>query len=335
MANYVGSSGGGAKRGGGSGKWIFALVALAVLGAGAWFLYPVIEEKLLTARTDIEHLGNNIGGQGVSDSPPDVVDAVASATTKKVQSKEDDDIAKVLAVLAEVEVLKKADKLVETRDKLLGLMKTPQVLGASRAAVEELLGDVNVELIMSRRGMPGKVNYSVQEGDTLGSIVNQFVCPKLHIMKMNNIQDENRIRPGDVLRVMDHPKYEIEINKTDNTLVLTFNGEFFKRYKVGTGEFGTTPVGTFVIDDKIENPPWWKDGKAIPFGDKENILGTRWMRISATEDTTPVSGYGIHGTWDDTTLGKQSSAGCIRMSNPDVEEVFMLVPRGTPVRITE
>ena len=116
---------------------------------------------------------------------------------------------------------------------------------------------------------------------------------------------------------------------------MTLNGLFFKRYLVGTGVYGKTPVGTFVIDDKIENPPWWKDGKAIPFGDDENILGTRWMRITATNNTPSVTGYGIHGTWDNDSLGKQSSAGCIRMRNEDVEEVFMLVPRGTIVTIVE
>ena len=73
----------------------------------------------------------------------------------------------------------------------------------------------------------------------------------------------------------------------------------------------------------------------VPFGDKENILGTRWMSLTATGETPPARGYGIHGTWEPATLGKQSSAGCIRMRNSDVEELFMLVPEGTPVTIVE
>jgi lipoprotein-anchoring transpeptidase ErfK/SrfK len=48
-----------------------------------------------------------------------------------------------------------------------------------------------------------------------------------------------------------------------------------------------------------------------------------------------VKGYGIHGTWDKDSIGKAESAGCIRLRNEDVEELFLLVPVGTPVRIEE
>ena len=328
--NYVGSSR--AKRGGGWKKWVLALAVLAAIGGGAWFFYPEISPAIQGALGKSQPSApDDVPDVLDMDAPPDIEDDAASATVSADQAREDE----IRMALAEAKELDGEDRVLEARQKLLELMKDPKELGASRAAVEEFLGEVNVALVMTPRTMPGKVVYSVEEGDTLGKIVDKFVCPKLHIMKMNNIQDENKIHPGDVLRVLDRPKYDITISKTDNTLVLTLNGEFFRRYKVGTGEFGKTPVGTFVIDDKIENPPWWKDGKAIPFGDKDNILGTRWMRISATGDTTPVSGYGIHGTWDNSTLGKQSSAGCIRMNNADVEEVFMLVPRGTTVTITE
>jgi len=40
------------------------------------------------------------------------------------------------------------------------------------------------------------------------------------------------------------------------------------------------------------------DGKMIPFGDKANVLGTRWMSLQATSTTNAVHGYGLHGTWE-------------------------------------
>ena len=117
--------------------------------------------------------------------------------------------------------------------------------------------------------------------------------------------------------------------------MLFLNGKFFKRYAVGTGQYGKTPVGDFIISDKIINPPWWRpDGKLIPFGDTNNVLGTRWMALSTPDGTGP-RGYGIHGTWQPDTIGKQASAGCIRLLNSEVEELFMLVPVGTPVNITD
>ena len=43
----------------------------------------------------------------------------------------------------------------------------------------------------------------------------------------------------------------------------------------------------------------------------------------------------IHGAGDDSTLGTPASHGCIRMSNPDVVELFSRVPLGTEVDIVE
>ena len=59
------------------------------------------------------------------------------------------------------------------------------------------------------------------------------------------------------------------------------------------------------------------------------------MSIKATGKTPPVKSLGIHGTWDDDSIGKRESAGCVRMHNKDVEEVFALVPVGTPVQILQ
>jgi lipoprotein-anchoring transpeptidase ErfK/SrfK len=52
-------------------------------------------------------------------------------------------------------------------------------------------------------------------------------------------------------------------------------------------------------------------------------------------DHPELTGFGIHGTWQRDSIGKQSSAGCIRMLNEDVEELFDLVPRKISVTITE
>jgi len=203
------------------------------------------------------------------------------------------------------------------------------------AEIEE--GRQLLELILSRRPMEGKIEYQIKPGDVLTSIASRYNCPVLLIQKMNGISDPRRIRAKDVIWVLDKPKFSLEISKTLNTLSLYYDGRFLKIYSVGTGTNAKTPVGTFKITDKIEKPDWDPpDGRPrIPFGNPENILGTHWMKIESTGDTPVVRGYGIHGTWDDTSVGKQSSAGCVRMLNDEVAEVYMFVPRGTPVTIRE
>jgi LysM repeat protein len=205
-----------------------------------------------------------------------------------------------------------------------------------RQEIEEVLGDVSIMLITTPRQMPEKTDYTIRSGDYLSKLAREFGTTKALIQKSNQIDDPNRIRQGDRLRILNKVDFSIHVRKRANDLVLKMNGEFVKRYRVGTGEFGRTPVGTFKIVDRIVEPVWWRpDGKAIPYGEEGNVLGTRWMKIEATGDTPAIVGYGIHGTWDDDSIGKQSSAGCIRMLNADVEELFMIVPLGVVVTITD
>jgi lipoprotein-anchoring transpeptidase ErfK/SrfK len=207
--------------------------------------------------------------------------------------------------------------------------------GAERDTVEAAVAPINVELVMTPRMMPEKVAYIVQAGDSCERIARQFGTTVELICKSNMLKNANLIKAGDRLRIL-KGTFEIVVNKTRNDLVLTFNDSFFKRYTVGTGKFGKTPVGEFVVRDKIPEPVWWRpDGREIPYGDPENILGTRWMALRAVGDTPDVRGYGIHGTWDETSIGMAESAGCVRMRNAEVEELFAMVPLGTRVVIEE
>lgn len=192
------------------------------------------------------------------------------------------------------------------------------------ASVKALLGKVNIELIFSPMPMEGSVTYTVKEGDTLVGIALAHGTTVAQIKRSNGIQD-NILRPGQRLKVLT-PSYEIRIDLSDCTLTLFMNGEFLKEYPVGVGQFESTPVGEYKIVDKVENPTWYSREGVFPFGDPRNVLGTRWLGLD-------VPSYGIHGTWDDSSVGKASSAGCVRMYNRDVEELYDLVTKGTPVII--
>lgn len=228
-----------------------------------------------------------------------------------------------------------AENLSGARVKLLTLLPVVPT-DALRRETEKVLGDLHIALATTPRMMPEKTDYIIQRGDSLQRIANRFGTTIGLVQQSNQIENPNRISIGDRLRVLDRPTFAITVSKRRNTLLVTLNGRFFKRYDVGTGAYGKTPEGTFEVRDRITNPPWWPSGgREIPFGHPDNILGTRWMSLVATGDTPPLQGYGIHGTWDDSTIGTQSSAGCIRMRNADVEELFLFAVRGTPVTISE
>ncbi len=196
--------------------------------------------------------------------------------------------------------------------------------------IEALLNELAIPLLASQRPMPEKVDYIIQKGDYLGKLAAKYNTPVPLIAKANNIQGAN-IHLGDSLRLFDGNQhaFALAVSKSRNDLLVTLDGKFFKRYRVSTGEHAKTPVGTFKIIDKIAQPPWHKPGgKAIPYGDPENLLGTHWLALD-------LPGYGIHGTWDPASIGTQSSAGCVRLLNSDVEELYTILPKGTLVTISE
>jgi lipoprotein-anchoring transpeptidase ErfK/SrfK len=234
--------------------------------------------------------------------------------------------------LGKASQLEDADNLVEARDYYLAMLSTPLRM-ADRSEVERRLGQVSTKLLLTPRQMPEKKDHVVQRGESLDKIARKYGTTVELVQISNRLSNAGRIRAGDVLRVF-AGKFRLEVSKSRNDLIVYLGDRFFKRYSVGTGKFGKTPEGTFEITERIKEPAWWRpDGKGVPYGDKENILGTRWMTLRATGTTPDVRGYGIHGTWQPESIGKAESAGCIRMKNEDVEEMFTLMPVGTPVTI--
>jgi len=201
--------------------------------------------------------------------------------------------------------------------------------GIDDPIVDEILdnlSEVNTSLLFSPIETPESQMYRIRPGDSLANIAAKFNTT-IELIKESNRMEANYIRPNDLIKVPT-AKFSIMISKKLNTLTLYANGHFFKRYRVGTGKYNKTPEGTFKIINKLKEPVWYKpDGGIIPFGEKGNLLGTRWMGIS-------FPGYGIHGTWEPDTIGYQSSAGCVRLLNDQVEELYKIVPIGTEVVIT-
>lgn len=134
--------------------------------------------------------------------------------------------------------------------------------------------------------------------------------------------------PGDVLRIpTDRANVIVDL---DARAVLYRHGdEVVRVWECGIGRSGDeTPLGTFTIGDKLENPA--HSTRGLSYGDPDNPLGTRWLALLKDGQK---SSYGIHGTPDPSGVGGEVSLGCIRMRNDDVNELFEILPRGAEVII--
>ncbi len=232
--------------------------------------------------------------------------------------------ARARTLIEEARRLVGEDHLPDARAPLYEAMKIPGLSPQTAAQVKDLLGRVNVQVFFSPYLDDDKVEYFIEPGDSLGRIARKFGTTIEAIRRINGIEGD-LIRPGERLRVV-KGTYRIVVDCATNRLTLYVNDRWFKEYPIGTGQYDRTPIGDFKIVDKVVDPVWWKEGRTIPFGDPENILGTRWLSLD-------IQGFGIHGTWDESGIGRASSAGCIRMRNADVEELFDIVTAGTPVKI--
>jgi len=225
--------------------------------------------------------------------------------------------------LERARALKEDGKLADARAAL-------QTLGDNLATSDkalDLLSEIDTLILFSPAPAPEKVDYTIVAGDSLGKLAKQFGTTMELIKKSNNLT-RDVIRLGDRLRIY-QPHFTVTVSKSANVLTLNDNGKFFKRYRVGTGQFNKTPVGEFKITSRIANPEWHRpDGKMIAYGDPENILGTHWLGLDA-------QGYGLHGTWDTNSIGKAATAGCIRLLNDDIAELYTILPAGTPVTIRD
>jgi lipoprotein-anchoring transpeptidase ErfK/SrfK len=188
------------------------------------------------------------------------------------------------------------------------------------------LGVVNVALIFSPILTELDTTYEVRAGDTLAEIADDQHTT-VELLKQANRLTSDLIRPKQKLKV---PKgrFSIVVDKSQNHLLLAEENQFVKTYPVATGANNSTPVGTFKIVNKIVNPVWYRQGAVVPPDSPENILGSRWMGLDKR-------GYGIHGSLDPTQLSQQITAGCVRMSRADVEELFAIVAIGTEVVIVD
>ena len=185
---------------------------------------------------------------------------------------------------------------------------------------------LNVQLLFSPLVTPKSTLYEIKPGDSLAKIAKDFKTTTELIMKSNNLSSD-KIIPGRKIKVWTAP-FNIFVDKSQNILILKSDDEIIKTYIVATGANNSTPVGNFKITSKLPNPTWFKAGAVVPAGTPENILGTCWMGFD-------LKGYGIHGTTDPQSLGKQVTQGCVRMSNSEVEELYAIVPVGTQVTIVD
>jgi len=216
------------------------------------------------------------------------------------------------------------DRPVQAQKRLSEALRTG-VDGAKGKQVRDALVALADKIQLSTQRLPDdpyEKTYQAASGDSLIGIGKRNLIPFELIMRINRMGAPS-ITAGQQIKVIQGPVH-IEIVKGKKELQAWLGDVCLRVYPIAIGANNKTPDGTFVVKNKLKNPPYQPQHKTkADFkagGAPDNPLGSRWIDIG--------NHYGIHGTIDPTSIGRDVSEGCIRLHGKDVEELFDMVVVG-------
>lgn len=183
----------------------------------------------------------------------------------------------------------------------------------------------------------------VVEGDTLLDLAFRHRVGFQALQRLNPGVDPWIPEAGTIVRLPtrmvlpDAPHEGLVVNVPEMRLYdFTAEGEDPEIFAVAVGDaVDPTILGSFRVGRKRRDPAWYVPASiqqekpelppVVPPG-PGNPLGSRWMTIGETT-------YGIHGTNNRWSIGREATHGCVRLYEDRMEELFERVETGTPVRL--
>jgi LysM repeat protein len=276
-------------------RWILALfLAVVIFGSAALFTYKIFVRPELVMRAE----------KKAAALPYPVIDIS-------------------LPEFEAAKKLKEAGNLGEARNALTRLIqKYPS--GQHVGEAEDLLGEVNISILLSDYPAPEKEEYTIRSGDVLARLASKFKTTPELIMRTNNLSS-TRLRIGQKL-LLSHPEFSLLIQRNAKWLYLLDHGQFFKRYRILDEKVPGSPQAK--LNTRVGEIMAWKNGRRIGLGSAQFLNSTRWIRLAAP-------GYVIYSEPDDShqILDIPPPEEGFGMAASEVEELSSLVNTRTPVTV--
>jgi lipoprotein-anchoring transpeptidase ErfK/SrfK len=234
-----------------------------------------------------------------------------------------------------------AGHLIAARDRFNDLLQSGNLSAANTQLVKQSLSQISQTTVFSRQTFAHdsfESAYLVKSGDSLSKIGEAHNVAWQFVGRINNI-DAKHLRAGATIKVIEGPFFAV-VNKRQFLMDIYLGGlpgdknsMYVTSYPVGLGQDDSTPLGTWIIqpDHKVRNPTYYspRGEGVIAADDPKNPLGGYWIGLTGTDgDAVGKMSYGIHGTIEPDSIGKQSSMGCIRLRADDIAMVFDLMVEG-------
>lgn len=231
---------------------------------------------------------------------------------------------------------------VEARALMNGLLtdEKEQLREIDRKRLREALTEINRKLVYSKtilRDDPLVEVHTVRSGDRLSRIGKRFKIGYRFLARINELKSPDRIIIGQKLKIIRGPFHAvIDTSGFRLDLYLTDpQGQrvYINSLPVGLGEDDSTPLGRWIVKtgSKVIDPQYTdpSTGKTYARNDKDNPIGEHWIGLEGIEEkTADLRGYGIHGTIEPESIGKQASMGCVRLGKADMELLYNVLIEG-------
>jgi lipoprotein-anchoring transpeptidase ErfK/SrfK len=234
-----------------------------------------------------------------------------------------------------------AGRFLEARAELNDALQSPDLDLSQTDSIKAMLSRISQTVVFGHRRFADDAYggvYVVQPGDSLARIAMAHDCTWELLSRINGIEPR-RLRAGSSIKIIDGPFFAV-VEKHKFTLDIYLGGlpgersaMFITSYPVGLGRDDSTPVGTWIVEPhhKLKHPTYYspRGEGVIAADDPKNPLGGYWIGLTGTDgQAVGKISYGIHGTIDPDSIGKQSSMGCIRLRPDDIAVVYDMMVEG-------
>jgi lipoprotein-anchoring transpeptidase ErfK/SrfK len=204
-----------------------------------------------------------------------------------------------------------------------------------------MITEMSQKLVFSGKHFEGDSltdKYQIMSGDRLSRIADRHGTTWELLCKVNELSDPKRIRAGQYIKIINGPFFAV-VNKSKFRLDVYLGNAggpgstFVMSLPVGLGKDNSTPTGMWMVQsgNKVHPATYYspRGEGVIAADDPRNPLGGYWMGISGLDgQAVGKTSYGIHGTIDPDSIGKQASLGCIRLRHDDIAFLYDLLVEG-------
>jgi len=287
--------------------------------------------------TKVETPGTHASaGRGV----PESSGARSGAPVSITDSPSTGSATRAMALVASGEEQLARKQFVQARRTLSSALDSGELAPSEASRVRDRLSELSARMIFGpeiNADDPFVMRYEIKGGDALSALPKRLglQIEWQFLKRINRIANENNVHAGRAIKVVTGPFHAVVYKRAYRMDLYIGEDEdrvYLRSFAVGLGADNGTPEGRFRVrsGSKLLNPEWVnpRTRERYAADDPANPIGEHWIGLEGDEPhLKDVAGYGIHGTVEPDSIGRQASMGCVRMNADDVALIWELLTR--------